>query len=143
MSHVHEMVTKRWQGCRVTVLYPLYARRAEITLHSGCLMWGIRVIVPPKLRPQVLVELHRRHLGVVTMKALARSYIWWPGIDKEIKQTAKTCFGCQLMQAERSTAPIHPGEWPSSPWQRIHIDFAGPFLGYIALIVVDAHSRWL
>ena len=77
------------------------------------------------------------------MKALARSYIWWPGIDKKIKETAKTCFGCQLMQAERSTAPIHPGEWPSSPWQRIHIDFAGPFLGYIVLIVVDAHSRWL
>ena len=41
------------------------------------------------------------------MKALARSYIWWPGIDKEIEETPKTCFGCQLMQAETSTAPVH------------------------------------
>ena len=77
------------------------------------------------------------------MKAIARSYIWWPGIDKEIEETAKSCSGCQLMQAEPSTAPVHPWEWPSSPWQRIHIDFAGPFLGCMFLIVVDAHSRWL
>ena len=47
------------------------------------------------------------------------------------------------MQAEPSTAPVHPWEWPSSPWQRIHIDFAGPFLGSMFLIVVDAYSRWL
>ena len=80
-------------------------------------MWGIRVIVPPKLRPQVLEELHQGHLGVVKLKALARSYIWWPGINKEIEQTAKTCSGCQLMQAELNTAPVHPWEWPSSPWQ--------------------------
>ena len=128
---------------RYPVLDSFYTRRDEITVHSGCLMWGIRVIVPPKLRPQVLEELHQGHLGVVKMKALARSYIWWPGIDKEIEETAKTCSGCQRMQAEPSTAPVHPWEWPSSPWQRIHIDFAGPFLGCMFLIVVDAHSRWL
>ena len=29
-----------------------------------------------------------------------------------------------------------------SPWQRIHIDYAGPFLGQMFLIVVDAHSKW-
>ena len=139
------MVTKGRLSSHVPVLDPFYARRDEITVHSGCLMWGIRVIVPPKLRPQVLVELHQGHLGVVKMKALASSYIWWPGIDKEIEETVRTCSGCQLMQAEPSTAPVHPWEWPSSPWQRIHIDFTGPFefFGCMFLIVVDAHSIWL
>jgi len=28
------------------------------------------------------------------------------------------------------------------PWQRIHIDFAGPMNGHSYLIVVDAHSKW-
>jgi len=28
------------------------------------------------------------------------------------------------------------------PWQRIHVDFAGPFMGRQFLIVVDAHSKW-
>jgi hypothetical protein len=38
--------------------------------------------------------------------------------------------------------PIHPWEWPSKPWQRIHIDFAGPLLEKQFLVVVDAHSKW-
>ena len=28
------------------------------------------------------------------------------------------------------------------PWQHIHVDFAGQFLGKMFLIVVDAHSKW-
>ena len=39
-------------------------------------------------------------------------------------------------------APLHPWLWPSKPWARIHLDFAGPFLGRMFLIVVDAHSKW-
>ena len=115
LSQVHEMVTKGWPSSHVPVPNPFYARRDEITVHLGCLMWGIRVIVPTKLRPQVLEELHQGHLGVVKMKAIARTYICWPRIDKEIEETAKTCSGCQLMQAEPSTAPVYPWEWPSSP----------------------------
>ena len=82
-------------------------------------------------------------MGVMKTKALARSYIWWPGIDKEIELTAKSCSGCQLTQRELSRGPVHPWEWPSLPWQRIHIDCAGPFLNSMSLVVVDAHSRWL
>ena len=32
--------------------------------------------------------------------------------------------------------------WPELPWLRVHIDFAGPFLGKLFLICVDAHSKW-
>ena len=38
---------------------------------------------------------------------------------------------------------MHPWEWPEHPWERIHIDFAGPFMGKMFLLVVDAHSRWM
>ena len=71
-------------------------------------MWGISVIIPPKLRPQVLEELHRGHMGVVKMKALARSYFWWPGIDKKIELTVRSFSGCQLTQSVPSTVPVHP-----------------------------------
>ena len=44
-------------------------------------MWGIRVVVPPTLQEKVLEELHGGHIGVIKMKALACSHVWWPGID--------------------------------------------------------------
>ena len=76
------------------------------------------------------------------MKALARSYVWWPGMDKAFEQVSKGCTGCQLTQSNPKSAPLHSWEWPARPWQRVHVDFAGPFLGTMFLIVVDAHSKW-
>ena len=123
---------------------PFYQRKDELTVHCGVLMPGHRAVIPAKLRNQVLTELHEGHLGIVKMKSLARSYIWWPKIDKDIEHLAKSCPGCQLQQNEAGKVPLHlhPWEWPTTPWQRIHLDFAGPFLGRMFLIIVDAHSKW-
>ena len=60
-------------------------------------------------------------------------------MDKAIEEVAK---GCSVTQNNPKTAPLHSWEWPARPWQRIHIDFAGPFLGTMFLVVVDAHSKW-
>jgi len=38
-----------------------WKRRLEMSLKDECLMWGIRVIVPHKLRKVVLQELHQSH----------------------------------------------------------------------------------
>ena len=38
---------------------------------------------------------------------------------------------------------LHPWEWPSRPWARVHIDHAGPFQGKLFLLLVDAHSKWM
>eukprot|EP00117_Sycon_ciliatum_P040119 scpid58584/ scgid29536/ Uncharacterized protein K02A2.6 len=97
---------------------------------------------PPLLRKRVLEELHTGHPGMVCMKSFARSFIWWPGIDADIETTGKVCAGCQAHQAAPPKSPLHPWEWPAKPWQRLHIDFAGPFQGHMWLIVVDAHSKW-
>ena len=40
-------------------------------------------------------------------------------------------------------APLHLWEWPSKPWDRIHIDYAGPIPGKMILVIVDAHSKWI
>ena len=117
-------------------------KKDELSVYDGCLLWGMRVIVPQPLRERVLDQVHEGHIGMVKMKALARSYVWWPSIDKDIEHSVKGCVGCQLHQNMPQAAPLHPWEWPSGPWQRIHIDYAGPFLGSMFLVVVDAHSKW-
>ncbi|KXJ07253.1 Uncharacterized protein K02A2.6 [Exaiptasia diaphana] len=76
------------------------------------------------------------------MKALARSYVWWPNINQQLEMVAKSCSGCQQNQKMPSKVPLHPWEWATFPWQRIHIDFAGPFKDSMFFVVVDAHSKW-
>ena len=140
LSRVMENTKQGWPTVSEKELEPFQRRKDELTIQDGCLMWGSRVIIPPKHQAQLLAELHEGHLGIVKMKALARSCTWWPGMDKAIEEVAKECTGCQLTQNNPKTAPFHSWEWPVRPWQRINIDFACPFLGTMFLIVVDAHS---
>ena len=75
------------------------------------------------------------------MKSLARGYVWWPTLTKDIEEHVKTCNACQLSCPLPPATPLHPWDWPRRPWVRIHIDYAGPFLGQMFLIV--GHSKWL
>lgn len=120
----------------------MYCRRNELTLHSDCLMWGNRVVIPSELRSKILKELHMGHPGVVKMKGLARSYLWWPSLDDDIEALSRNCEGCRHTQADPPSQVLHSWESPAVPWHRVHIDFAGPFQGFMFLVVVDAYSKW-
>ena len=100
------------------------------------------MVIPNKLQDRVFEELHDGHLGVVKMKALARSYVCWPNINGHLEELAKACTGCQQNQKMTTKAPLHPWEWATAPWQCIHIDYAGPFQNSMFLVVVDAYSKW-
>ena len=76
------------------------------------------------------------------MKMVARGYVWWIKLDKDIEQLVKSCRHCQAVWNNPPVAPLHPWIWPSEPWKRIHIDFAGPFCGRTFLVVVDSYSKW-
>ena len=54
-------------------LSPYIPRREELSLQDGCILWGSRVIVPPRLRPRLLEKLHMGHSGFFRMKELAHS----------------------------------------------------------------------
>ncbi|XP_060543220.1 uncharacterized protein K02A2.6-like [Pantherophis guttatus] len=118
-------------------------KRNELFTQGGCLLWGDRVVVPTKLRTRVLELLHEGHPGIVRMKSLARSYVWWPNMDQVISEWVGKCRPCQESRPDPPVAPIREWEKPKGPWGRIHIDFSGPFHGQTFLIVVDAFSKWL
>ena len=98
--------------------------------------------MPKKLQEQVLQELHQGHQGIARMKAIARYYVWWPSMDKNLEDVAKNCQPCQSVKSSPAVALLHPWIWPERPWQRVHIDFAGPPKGRMFFVLVDAHSKW-
>ena len=64
-------------------------------------------------------------------------------MDEDIEEVAKHCPSCQQASPSPPKAPLYSWEWPSQPWSRLHLDFAGPFMGHVYLVIVDAHSKWL
>ena len=121
-----------------------YSRRLEeMCLEDGIIMWGARVVVPEKGRNILLSELHEGHPGMARMKALARGFIWWPKMDGDIEEAVKKCKNCQEVQQLPGEAPLHPWEFADKPWSRLHMDYAGPFLGKMFLVIIDSVTKWL
>ena len=69
--------------------------------------------------------------------------MWWPGLDEDIPTTLRQCDACQLLGRKPPESPMYPWEWPSVPWKRIHIDYAGPCEGKMILVIVDAGSKFI
>ncbi|XP_054272890.1 uncharacterized protein K02A2.6-like [Macrosteles quadrilineatus] len=77
------------------------------------------------------------------MKGKARFQVWWPKLDKDLEEHTRHCNGCQENRSKDPEMPLFSWPVPGEVWSRIHIDFAGPFMGKMWLIVVDARSKWL
>lgn len=135
-------IRKGWPRKVCKSLQPFWLTRDELVVEQNIVLRGSRVFIPPKFRDFILDELHGAHQGISAIKALARSYVWWPGIDRDLETKVQRCSICQ----ENAVAPpAKQMSWPvpGEPWERIHIDHAGPVEGHMLLVVVDAKTKWL
>ncbi|XP_059351622.1 uncharacterized protein K02A2.6-like [Daphnia carinata] len=116
--------------------------KIERDVNANCLFFGHRIVIPQVLQHRVLTMLHEGHPGSTRMKVLARSYVYWHNIDQDIVDLVGRCTRCQ--ESAKNSVKNELSSWPktTSPWQRIHIDFAGPLKGKMFLVVVDAFSKW-
>jgi transposase InsO family protein len=114
----------------------------SLTISNGCLLYGLRVVIPTTLQPQVLNLLHLGHFGIERMKQLARTAVYWPCIDADITGIARQCTACNEHQNAPTKLPIHPWMVPEKPWSRVHIDHAIDFMGSNWLVMIDAYSKY-
>ncbi|GFX72820.1 transposon Tf2-9 polyprotein [Trichonephila clavipes] len=77
------------------------------------------------------------------MKAIARSFVYWKNIDNDIEEAAKTVSIVLDIRLILQNLKCITGNIPSMPWERIHVDFAGPIFEHTFFLIVDAHSKWL
>lgn len=89
---------KGWRGTVEDALCPYSQRSNELSIQDGVVLWGCRVVVSKASEEKVIDLLHKSHPGVVRMKSLTRSIVWWPGIENDIEKKVRRYQQCQLNQ---------------------------------------------
>lgn len=76
------------------------------------------------------------------MKQLARSMVYWFGINADIEKFVSLCEACSSMAIPHE--PETKSKWipTSKPFSRIHIDFFY-FEHRTFLLIVDSFSKWI
>ena len=78
-----------------------------------------RIIIPTKLRPQVLETIHAAHQGVSGMISRVEDTVFWPGICTDIIKTRGCCLTCiRDAPSQPAGSPIAPPS-PSFPFQYV------------------------
>jgi len=109
LSRVYSYVINGWPKTVTDPdLRPYKERQDQLTIEQGCVLWGMRVVVPDVLRDQVLDEIDETHPEISRMKAVARSFVWWPNLDMQIETKVASCTVCQAMKPAPPTAQVHP-----------------------------------
>lgn len=144
LPRISEFVRFGWpeKAKKDVELCPFYRLRYSLELNDGCLYYANRIVIPEKLKEDCLKLLHKEHVGMTRMKMLARSYMWWCNIDKDIEYWCRNCENCKLKN--RTTKECPNFTWPATsfPFERIHIDLF-MFNNMNFLIVVDDFSKWI
>lgn len=145
MQTLSEFISSNWNNFSKSdsIDFQLFFnRRDALSISNDIILFGERVVIPDTLRSKILHQLHKDHPGIVYMKSFARLYVYWPKIDKEIEQLVNCCSKCAIAGKSPTKSLLYSWPKPSKPWERIHIDFAGPYKGSHFLVLIDAYSKW-
>ncbi|KAG1649800.1 putative phosphoenolpyruvate synthase [Nymphon striatum] len=143
-SKVIQYVEKGWPkytSTNDTILRPYSENRGHLTLVDGILVYNDRIVIPMSERLDILRRIHRGHLGITKCRALARQYVWWPGMSQAIAETVNNCHEC-LKQRNDQKEPLLPREFPQRPWEHVGSDLFY-LKGKWYVLVIDYYSRYV
>ena len=117
-------------------------QRDELSTDHGLLMKGPRIVIPTVQRERTLGNLHVGHQGITAMQQMAKTTVYWPGIDADIEDWVQRCTACLSTKPNQKREPLLPHKVPDAPWQKIGADFFD-FEGQKFLLVIDYFSKFI
>ena len=134
-------------------LKPYFRHRHELSIEKGMVFRGERIVVPSSLRTRVMTVTrtavaHESHPGIVRTKQRLRAVFWWPGMDRAVEATVRSCPTCSAADksAKTSRTPLIPVPLPAAPWHKVGVDFIGPMQGPASqrygIVLTDYYSKW-
>jgi hypothetical protein len=81
-----------------------------------------QIVVPIKLRHQILQQLHEPHAGINTTRALAQKHYFWPGLSTDVAAMINNCDKCQLLRPSQAAEPLQRQPKPVEQMQSVSMD---------------------
>ena len=117
----------------------------ELLVYKGTILRANRIVVLNTPRKRAVELGHVGHQGIVKTKQLIREKVWFPGVDKMVKEKVDSCLPCQAAtncKAQR-LEPLWVTPLPTAPWKEFAMDFLGPLpSGDYLMVVIDEYSRF-
>ena len=105
----------------LTDLHDFWPYKEMLSIKSGLITCRSRIIVPRKMRPEMLQYIHGGHQGKERYLLRAKNTVFWPKITYDIQQLIEKCMICQ--EYGKSQALIgKPQELPPFPWHTLVTD---------------------
>ena len=128
----------------------------EITIYHRCseeisfnkaeniLLKGNRIIIPASLQERATQIAHSGHQGVEKTKSLMREKVWFPNLDKKVREIIDRCNACQATGQQNPPEPMRITPTPDTPLHTVAIDFKGPVpnTSEYLLVVTDVYSKY-
>lgn len=115
--------------------------RDELHEAEGLLFLGDRIVVPKKLRPDMLQLIHESHQSADKCKTRGRTVLYWPGMSQDIETIVGRCHICLKFRASNPKEPLIPHDVPERPWQKVAADIM-TFKSRDYIVAVDCYSKY-
>ena len=122
-------------------ILPYWRFRNDLWVVDGVLMYGFRAIIPPKLRQEVIANLHSAHQGITQMNNRASQCVFWPGITTDIESSRVSCETCDVNAPSQPKMPPADPFIPTAPFQAVASDYFH-LEGKSYLLTVYRFSNW-
>jgi hypothetical protein len=81
-----------------------------------------QIVVPMKLRIQILKQLHEPHAGIARTRELARKHYFWSGLSTDIAAMINNCDKSQYLRPSQAAEPLQCQPKPLGPMQSVSLD---------------------
>ena len=81
--------------CDKKNLHEIWPHKEMLSIESGLITCGNRIIVPKEMRPEMLQYVHEGHQGKERCLLRARNTVFWPKLTYNIQQLIQKCIICQ------------------------------------------------
>nr|XP_034828815.1 uncharacterized protein K02A2.6-like [Maniola hyperantus] len=124
------------------LVLPYWNCRHEVHAVGNLLLKGNSLIIPTKLRSEILKIIHSGHQGIEKSKNFARGVVYWPLMSHDIQQCVENCEICLSHRNANPPEPLMSHKICSFPWEKVGMDYL-KFKNQTILVVEDYYSNYI